>query len=805
MKNGNLRNFYILTLSLLIGLGSTLIQSPLSAQSLPLQPGFFTNAGQSPAALLNNPKAVQKFNSLSPAQQNTLIKKYAPATPAGVAESPAISPETGASGLNTSSAIPIRIDPSIWTDSKTGLKRFGYEVFQQALNADFSKGSIPVNPGDYQLGSGDVLTVRVWGKLDDTFEVPIQRDGRAFVPKVGFLGLSGLTVDRASQLIRKELDRMYANIQIQVSLTQLRPVTVFVLGEVARPGAVDLSGLNTAFSALYAAGGPNISGSLRKIVLKRGGRTIRTIDFYHYLLKGELGQDLRLEAGDTLFVPSVGDNIGVNGNVKRPALFEIQGPVSLYDAIMTYSGGFSADSYRKRIQINRIENGERKVLMDVVFGSDADFRSRSRRILLKSGDIVQAIPILDLEHNTLTIQGHIQRPGKYQFRSGMTVQELINLAEGPKSRLYTNRIEIQRYISDTQKELLRTTLKDAAGFTLKEWDDVKLFSQDEVEEKREITVWGDIPQPGKYPLSQGMKLLDVYFMVSKSNPSNLPISRIEWIRLEGTQNMHVEIDAQTLIRNPDSTKNITLEPQDVVTLRVFTQNQLRRVDLTGEVAYPGTYWVEPHFKLSDLIQRAGGLTEKAFLNGTQFYRNSVKDRGYEHYSKILEEEKRRLTYDLTNQVQVGSTENANTSLMFLEDILAKNKGRVFINVKNQNELITSGFNLELEESDRIIIPAVPAEIQVLGGIMQRSALTFKEGETAQFYIERAGGLTEFADSGSIYVMKANGYVIKNPSSIERGDVLYIPERAKLRFDVLDFMVKTSQVLFNLAAVYRIFL
>ncbi|MFC1752613.1 SLBB domain-containing protein [Thermoproteota archaeon] len=697
---------------------------------------------------------------------------------------------------------------SLYSEYDEVVKQFGYDVFAQAEDPQFGLTDVPVGP-NYILGPGDQLLLRIWGKLEEIMEVTVSPEGSIYIPQVGTVFVSGERLDRAKRIIQKELERFYVNFEISVTLKELRAVKVFVLGDVVRPGAYDVSSLSTMFRGLYSAGGPTKLGSLRKIYIKRSNQTVKEIDLYHYLIKGDRNQDPRLEADDTIFVPPIGDVVKISGMVKRPAIFEIKPGTSVYDGLTQLAAGLSINSYYKRMQLHRIQDGERRIVMDLSFESLENMRDVLKGEVLINGDHLIVLPLLDLKHNFVSIQGNVYRPGNYAFKKGMMLKELFSNLDGFKQATYFKRIEVYRYVSDEIRQILKVdyTQPEAEKFELKDWDIIRIYSETEVLGIPYVSIEGAVHKPGPYKLMDTMTAGDLVFIAGVTK-NVADLNKVEVYRkTEEDQETLVRLDLSAIFEKITSENAFLLRRDD----RVFVRENhdlmtLRTIKLSGEVMFPGFYPVRENERISSIIERAGGYTDKAFLKGAVLQRMSVRERTIVNQRKILDKERKRLIYDQSRFVSVQSDEAQRVfqqALSFLEERIQENMGRLVIHLKPLDKFTGTFYDIRLEDQDELHIPAIPEDIQIIGGVQYATAMLYEENKSTNYYIDKAGGFGEFADRGHVLVLKANGTVLENAANIERGDIIYVPEQVVFHVNWFEVLVKTVQLMYNVAASYHL--
>ncbi|MGE4170331.1 MAG: SLBB domain-containing protein [Candidatus Margulisiibacteriota bacterium] len=698
---------------------------------------------------------------------------------------------------SSSTKTPDTLDPS-----PTKLEQFGYAMFRQSSYTGFNLKDVPVG-SSYILGPGDALTIQIWGKVEEKIDVTIDQNGKIFMPKVGYLSLAGSSLGSVAPRIKQSLSKDYANFDVSVSIAQLRTIKVFVLGDVNKPGAYDLPSLTTAFMALYVAEGPTKMGSLRKVLIKRRNQVVKTIDLYDYLLRGDRYQDIQLQPFDTIFVPSIGDVAAIRGMVKRPAIFELAPNTSVFDGIMNLSGGTTPGSYTKRIQIQRIVDNQKLSLLDYKFNTFDDLKDELKNRILQNGDIVTILPISEDKHNFVGIEGNIKRPGEYDLKANPTIGDLLKSAEGTKEESFMKRVEILRYVSNDQRQLIYVDLSLPANLKtpLKEWDRIKIYSNADIYGIRDVSIEGAVKKPGNYKLLKDMSVSDVVFLATPTPFAEL--NRVEIYRkLPDAPNETLTLDLERFLKNPNATENITLKPGDHIFIRENAEaTKIRKITLSGEVAFPGTYICLPGEHLSDVIAKAGGFTQYAFLPGSIFKREALKDKTQEGQKIILEQEQKRIIYEVNPNASVNpngaETSKAYTEAMaFLQKRIEENTGRVIIAINK--DFKGSKDDFEVKDGDSLTVPTIPNAILVVGGVQKSTGIAFEDNKSPNHYIDLVGGFSDYADRGNVLVIKANGSILKNPGVVERGDMVYVPEKPKIDINWTKAIVDWTQILFNIA-------
>jgi len=690
------------------------------------------------------------------------------------------------------------------------------EFFEEGIQETLT--SIPVSD-DYVLGPGDKLIVDLWGNIQQKFDLDIDGEGKVMLPKAGPLYLWGTEFGRAKEVIESQLSKHFSNFQINVSMSKLRSIKVFILGEANRPGAYTVSSLSTVFSALYKAGGPKKSGSLRKVKLIRANNTQEEIDLYAYLLKGDRSRDFKLDAGDTIFIPPIGGVVGVAGNVKRPAIFELNSKVPLGEILFDMAGGASAIGYLQRIQVERIEDHQRKIVLDLELNSMEDFKASTGDIMLQDGDLLLISAIAPIRHNFVTVFGNIQRPGDYELKPGMKLKELLKEAGGILPGTYLERAELSRFRDDKTREIIPVNLRGLLdsvkeeNILLEEWDRLRVFVRSEVVPTFYIKIEGAVYRPGEYELTENMRISDLIFR-GGGLKKTASLKNAELYRMNlGEEPKVIKIDLSAIFDPRTKEHDLFLREGDQLFIREEAKwLTKRKIELSGEVLYPGTYIATPGERLSSIIKRAGGFTDRAFLQGAIFTRRSVGLRQQKVIKEFINSEQERLwkeamslAVDVKKDIREEMVKYHQKQIEALQDNMYM--GRIVVKLKPLSAFEGSENDILLENEDSLYIPLIPSSVQMVGSVHMPNAITYKAGMGMDYYISKAGGLTKDADKKGIFVIKASGEAIRRfstVSKIERGDTIIIPERFKYKvptgFLLKDAFSLASQLIVTIVAV-----
>jgi protein involved in polysaccharide export with SLBB domain len=403
-------------------------------------------------------------------------------------------------------------------DPHARLRQFGYDLFTRVPTTFAPVTDVPVGP-DYVLGPGDHLNVLLWGGVQEGYQVEVNRNGAVALPRLGVVQVWGLTLDQVQRLLQQRFSEFYADFHMAVTLGKLRTILVYVVGEVRQPGAYTISSLSTIINALFASGGPTKNGSLRRIQLVRKGRHIHTLDLYDLLLQGNKAQDQTLQSGDTILVPLIGPVAGVAGNVKRPAIYELDPDMTL-QRLIDLAGGVTALGYLQRVQIERAVANERKVVVDVDLS--APRRKAAPTDLWKTrmadGDLARIFAILPSLDNAVQLEGHAVRPGRYELKPGMRLRDVITSYEVLFPEPYLEYGEIVRYIgADTRRTVVPFNLgallagDPNQNLSLHPRDIVRVFARADFVDPPQVRISGLVHRPGLYPLTEGMRVGDLVF------------------------------------------------------------------------------------------------------------------------------------------------------------------------------------------------------------------------------------------------------------------------------------------------------
>jgi protein involved in polysaccharide export with SLBB domain len=690
---------------------------------------------------------------------------------------------------------------------KAALRRFGADIFQDGTgNLESLPMDLPAGP-DYILGPGDGLSINTWGSVSQRWTRSVDREGKVSLPEAGDIVIAGQSLADAQRTVEKALRVQFRDIHVDLSLTRLRTIRVYVVGDVMRAGAYDISSLSTPLNALYAAGGPTPRGSLRTVRHYRGSRLVREVDLYDLLLRGVRSDVARLEPGDTILVPPVGPQVTVAGMVRRPAIYEVKGPTQLSD-VLDLAGGVLVSATLRQINVERIEAHERRVMLSVQLPNSNDkqvVEPALGNFRVQDGDRVLISPILPYSDETIYLQGHVFRPGKYSYHKGIEIKDVLrsyqDLLPEPADHAEIIRLEPPDYRPTTIVFSLGEVLGGDDPIELRPFDTIRIFGRYEIDPPK-VSIYGEVLRPGQYPLAHNMSATDLVRMAGgfKRSAYTARADVTSYVVQNGarvqTEHQTVEI-AKAL--SGVSSADLVLKPGDVVTIHQLAgwKEIGASVTVNGEVQYPGTYGIEEGEKLSSLLLRAGGFREDSYPEGAVLERVQVKELAEKSRQElILRIEAAGTTPKLGLSGSVGE-QAAVAQAMFAQrqQIVTALKhqpssGRMVIEISSDlRQWRNTPADIELRAGDVLTIPKRPNFVLVSGQVYNASAITYTRGKNANWYLNQAGGPTDLAKSKDIYIIRANGSVIGRGGSgsgwwagnvlsttVHPGDTIVVPEK-----------------------------
>jgi protein involved in polysaccharide export with SLBB domain len=716
-----------------------------------------------------------------------------------------------------------------------GLKPFGYDLFGDAEGALAATDDLPV-PVDYTVGAGDQLTVQLFGAQNRTLRLVVGRDGRVNFPELGPIPVAGKKFDAVREDIEARVARQMIGTQASVGMGDTRSVSVFVMGEAKKPGSYTVSGLSTITSALYASGGIKTTGSLRDIQLKRRGSVVRRLDLYDLLLRGDTSQDAKLQAGDVIFIPPVGPTVAVDGEVRRPAIYELRGNTPL-SAIVSLAGGLTPEADERKVTVVRRGEDRRLVALDLPLDSN-----QGRAEKLRNGDSIRVGRVRPTLDAGVVLEGHVFRPGTVAWRQGLRLTQLIPSVDELKPNADLGYVLIRRETpqdrrlvvlsadlgaalrapgSDADVQLAardRVIVFDAAASRRQVLDPLlaELRRQSALETPTEIvSVGGRVKAPGEYPLEPGMRISDLLRAGGQLDDAAFG-SKAELTRFKSTGSERaselLEVDLAA-VRRGDPAADVTLQAFDTLTVKELPEwGRQESIILRGEVRFPGTYPIRRGETLRSVLERAGGLTSLAFPDGSVFTRRELREREQQQIDQLTERLQSDLAVTSIQLSQGAQTAQTAQSVASAQGLLgqlkgAKALGRLVIELDGVLQgSIGSKSDILLRDGDELVIPRLRQEVTVLGEVQNGTSHLYRSGLTREDYINLSGGLSRKADKGRIYVVRANGSVVARESgwfgnggqvAIQPGDTIVAPLDAE-RLPPLPFWQAVTSILYNAA-------
>ncbi len=660
---------------------------------------------------------------------------------------------------------------------------FGFDLFEFPTSTFESPLNV-ATPPSYVLGPGDELVISVWGETRLNYNVSVNREGNVLVPDVGPVSTNGQTIQQFREKLLRRMTAVYsglrngapsANTFMDVSLSKLRSIQVFIVGEVKRPGGYVMSSMSTVFNALYSAGGATVNGTLRHITIARSGAKLPEVDVYNYLVKGDRSTDIRLDDGDIVYVSSARRRVAIVGNVVRPAVYEVGEKETLKD-LLAMAGGTFFDTDLRRVHVERIIPFEQRKdykrdILDLDLNLNLDSAVSPLEALQKTtfplvdGDIVSVFRISQIPENRVYITGSVRKPGPFQLQPGMRILDLIMAADSLKRGTFMERGLLLRMLPNLRRMTLPFSPKlvlegDAsANIELQNEDSVVVYDELEFRPVHTVAISGAIRKPNYYPRHENMTLHDLVVMAGGLEESaeltGWEISRLDTTSL-GIYAKIIKIHTPfSYTHDQDST---LLKDFDYVFIPFDPKFQVQKfTDLQGYVMYPGPYPIRfEGEKLADLINRAGGLRPGAYLEGSKFFRRGA----------------------IGDKIQIGQI-----PIDFREAL------------GNPN----SRDNIVLYERDSIYISYFEDVVRVNGEVFVPSAILYKRGENIDYYVEQAGGATDEADEGRIYAFLPGGKKWDGGDLLP-GSSIFVPRKIEKEDRTLPIIRDLATILASLAAI-----
>jgi protein involved in polysaccharide export with SLBB domain len=777
-------------------------------------------------------------------------------------------------------------------------RRFGAEVFENGTrDSQFIPMDLPAGP-DYVVGPGDGLSIDLWGGTTQRIYRVVDREGRVSLPEVGPLLVSGKSLADVQESLQQLLRTEFRHVSADVSLARLRTIRVYEVGDVANPGAYDISSLSTPLNAMFAAGGPTQKGSLRIVKHYRGNQLVEVVDLYDLLLHGVKSDLQRLENGDSVLVPPIGPQVTVDGMVRRPAIYELKDEKNLA-AVLELAGGLLPTATLRHIEVQRLVAHEKQTMLSFDLpevDTDASVTKKLESFEIRDGDRIRVFPIAPYNQDAVYLEGHVTRPGRYSYHQNMKVTDVIasykdllpepanqyaeiirlnapdfhpsvesfdlsvalanpeqspalhamdtvrifsrfdfenpptvsvggdvraagtyptsgqihltdavHLAGGLAPDAKTEDAQVFRYLPDGKTKVFTVNLSLAlegdptANILLQPRDRLLIHRSPEAIQPASVYVQGEVGKPGRYPLTTNMTIADLIRVGGGLKPSAdtelADLTHYQWQKQGELSGQHQPI-AISAVLSGDPNANLPLSNGDVVTIRQLPGwNDIgASISVKGEVKHPGTYGIRPGERLSSVLQRAGGFQSDAYVYGAVLERVQVRDLESKGQIQMILRVK-----DLQSNLELlpeGDPRQKQAKMMALQQYqatltqLSSNfpVGRVTMRISPDiNRWKNTVADLEVRTGDTLVIPKRPSFVLVTGQVFNPTAVSYRPGKSAKWYLSQSGGPTKVADKKSIFVIRADGSVIgakeslwsgtSLSASLQPGDTVVVPEKA----------------------------
>jgi protein involved in polysaccharide export with SLBB domain len=681
------------------------------------------------------------------------------------------------------------------------LRRFGSDAFLIGSgNANALPLDLPAGP-EYVVGPGDTLTLNMWGTRSVRLSRTIDRQGQVELPEAGAILISGMTIAQAQVAIEKLLNTQFHNEHVEISLGRVRSVRVYVVGDVQRPGAYDVSSLSTPLNALYEAGGPTSRGSLRVLRQYRGMKLVKEVDLYDFLLHGMRSEDEKLLPGDTILVPPAGPQVAVEGMVRRPAIYELNGEAGL-DQVLDIAGGVLVSASMKEVKVQRIEAHESRSMFNLQLpDSPAELQSKLAAFKVKDGDKVLISQILPYNSEAVYVQGHVFRPGKFPYREGMTIADLLHSYQDvlPEPSEHGELVRLQP--PDMRPATISFNLRDVLvgneTIPLRPFDVIRVYGRYEMDSPT-VSIQGEVLRPGSYPMSQGMTVAGLVRLAGGFRRSAFrEEADLASYTVQGSQKVvtdHASIAIQKAL-DGDKNADASLKPGDVVSIRRLAgwQDIGASISISGEIAHPGSYGIKEGERLSSVLRRAGGFTINAYPYAARLERVRVRELGEQARLQMIQR-----IQETPLQVKQGAM--STTTVTAMQDTLQAQRDEILRTLRNRPasgrlvirissdiaEWENTSADIQLRAGDTLIIPKRPDFVSISGQVYNPVAISYSPNKKLGWYLKSAGGATQAANRRGIYVLRADGTVVPQPRGwftsgltglrMRPGDTIFVPEK-----------------------------
>jgi polysaccharide biosynthesis/export protein len=716
-----------------------------------------------------------------------------------------------------------------------GLKPFGYDIFGRKAPSTFAPDTnVPV-PSDYIVGPGDELDVQLYGSQNRTLRLIVGRDGTINLPEIGPVNVGGQHFTTVQSTVAARVERQLIGTRASVSMGDTRSIQVFVLGAARRPGSYTISALSTITSALYSAGGVQSIGSLRRVALVRSGSLVRRLDLYDLLIRGNTRDDAKLLQGDVILIPPVGATVGVLGEVRRPAIYEIRGESTAAD-LVELAGGLTPDADRSAVALTRIDDNQGRVVLSV----DLAAGGRSQR--MRDGDLLTIARLRPTLESGILVQGYVYSSGTFAWHAGIRLSDVIRSVDELRPNADIHYVLIRREtLPDRHISVLSADLAAAlaapgskADVELMPRDSITAFDLESGRDRvirpvldelrlesnagqpsQVVSIDGRVKVPGEYPLEPGMTVRDLVRAgggtTDAAYEGNAELIRYEVVNGAARRTELLNVDLEAALRG-DPGANLHLQPFDTLSVKEVPEWESQEsVTLQGEVRFPGAYVIRRGETLKSVLDRAGGLTPYAFPEGSVFTRDELRRREQEQLDMLAERMQRDVAL-LALQAASANQAGAATALSVGQSLLVQLKGaravgRLVIDIPRlEHSPVGSTYDVVLRNGDTLHVPRFEQQVTVIGEVQSATSHLFNPKLSRDDYIALSGGVTQRANRGKIYVVRASGSVIASGGSrwfgntqteIKPGDTIVVPLDTE-HIPALPLWTQVTTILYNLA-------
>lgn len=719
---------------------------------------------------------------------------------------------------------------------------YGQNLFRN-VPTTFSPSDLTPVPADYVIGPDDELRIRIWGQINFSANLRVDRSGNIYLPQVGAVPVAGLHYSALDEHLRSAVARLFRNFDLSVDMGRIRSIQIYVSGQARRPGAYTISSLSSLVDALFATGGPSPEGSLRHILLKRGGTTVTDFDLYALLIHGDKSKDVGLLPEDVLYIPPAGPQVAITGSVRAAGIYELRSDKNVNENIgdlVDMAGKTTALASNSRISLQRMEEHALSSAMEI------NFDAAGLATPLADGDIVRIDPIVPAYSKVVTLRGSVANPGRFSWHAGMRLSDLIPDVDSLVSRNYWwTRSHLglpspefePAFTNLGQPPQSAQSASSGTGATsisgMQTTVSNALIPKESTDPRDAVEANGKDGTPRGSNGTVASELTQIPAVPGVSTPSRATVSQagdqinwdyavIERVNPQSLQSSLIPFDLGKLVLKHDDSTNLPLEPGDTVTIfsqtdiHVPLDQQVKYVELEGEFVHSGYYSVLPGETLRDVVRRAGGLTPRAYLYGSEFTRVSARilqQQRLDDYVRSLTLESERGTQELALSSTSSSSAMSDVaaSRALTEEMVnrlnqVKATGRIVLEFSPGSSSLADIPAIALENGDRFVVPFAPANINVVGAVYDQNSYVFKHGRSLGYYLQLAGGANRNADWHHSFLIRADGSVISrthapgsgfwkesfNDLRLNPGDTIVVPDKT-LRPTALRGLIDWSQV------------